>query len=124
MFKFRELVAAGAFVQRSNTTPSSFSNISVASASTFGGPIAGNAQIRGIATINSGTTVVSVAATGVVSGAAILSGIIQYGDVRTFNASRFITTAVMSVRAGAFEIVTVGSVAPLSDMPVGWFRID
>ena len=122
MFKFRELLAAGAFVQRANTSPSSFSNISVASASTFGGPIAGNAQIRGIATINSGTTVVSVAATGVVSGAAIMTGIIQYAS--GVSSQAMVNTYVESVRSGAFEIRCVGSVAPIGNMPVGWFRID
>ena len=132
MFKFRELVAAGAFVQRSNTTPSSFSNIDVASASILRGPVTlndaftGNARIRGLATMNSGTTVVSIAATGVVSGDVILSLPIQYGDARSEVASGsqfFIGVVACSVRAGAFELFAIGSRAPISNMPLGWFKI-
>ena len=83
----------------------------------------GHAAIRGIATMNSGTTVVSVSATGVVSGDVILPGIYMYGDARTYNQSRFIGVAVESVRAGAFEIVATGSVAPIANMPVAWFKV-
>lgn len=132
MFKFRELVAAGAFVQRSQTTPSSFSGISVESASIFNGPmtigqnLTGNARVRGIITMNSGTTVASVAATGVVSGDVIQALPIQYGDARTVVASGaqfFIGVIACSVRAGAFELFAIGSRAPISDMPLGWFKI-
>lgn len=125
LLKYRREIGAGAFVQRTGT---GFSNslgaLDVASAATFNNDIVGNARIRGIATVLSGTTVVSVAATGIASGDAILTTIYMYGDARTFNASRFFSTGVMSVRAGAFEIITIGSVAPTQDMPVSWWRID
>ena len=121
MFKFRELLAAGAFVQRSNTTPSSFSNISVASAATFNGPFAGGTTMRGFATVNSGTTVASVSATGVVSGDIIQTTIMQYAS--GVSSQQVVNTYVESVRTGAFEIRCVGSVAPVGNMPVGWFRI-
>ena len=132
MFKFRELLAAGAFVQRSPTTPSSFSGVNVESASNFNGPatvghnLIGNARVRGIATMNSGTTVVSISATGVVSGDVILGQPIQYGDARTAVASGaqfFIGVVACSIRAGAFELFAIGSRAPISDMPLGWFKI-
>ena len=132
MFKFRELLAAGAFVQRSPTTPSSFSGVNVESASNFNGPatvghnLIGNARIRGLATMNSGTTVVSIAATGVVSGDVIFGQPLQYGDARTAVASGsqfFIGVVACSVRAGAFELFAIGSRAPISDMPLGWFKI-
>jgi hypothetical protein len=85
----------------------------------------GHAAIRGFATINSGTTVASVAATGVVSGDIILTAIIQYASVQTLPGTigQIPVTCARSVRAGAFEIVTVASYAPLGDMPVGWFKI-
>ena len=124
LFKFREDFSAGAFVQRIGTTPSSLTGLDVSSAVTLRHDINANARVRGIVTVLSGTTVASVTATGVASGDVLVTGIYMYADARTFNASRFITTAAMSVRADAFEIVTVGSVAPISDMPVAWWRVD
>lgn len=116
MLKFRELLAAGAFVQRSNTNQSSFTGIVVSSAFT------GNPTIRGITTMNSGTTVVSISATGVISGDVIMTGIIGY--VSAAGSQQIINTCAESVRANAFEIRCVGSVAPISNMGVGWFRIN
>ena len=115
----RENIAAGAFEQMAGTVPSSFTGIQVSS------NFAGHAQIRGTAIINSGTTVVSIAAVGVVSGNAILTAIIQYASVQTLPGTigMIPVTCARSVRAGAFEIVTVASYAPVGDMPVAWFKI-
>ena len=127
MFKFRELLAAGAFVQRINTTASSFTGIDVSSAAVLRGPVTlndaltGNAQLRGFITINSGTTVGSVAATGVVSGDIIQTTIMQYAS--GVASQQVVNTFVASVRTGAFEVMCVGSVAPVGNMPVGWFKI-
>lgn len=116
MFKFRELVAAGAFVQRAGTAvPSSLTGLNV------GSSFSGNSTIRGITTMNSGTTVVSVTATGIVSGDVILTGIIGY--VSAAGSQQVINTCAESVRAGAFEIRCVGSVAPISNMGAAWFKI-
>lgn len=119
MWKLREGIAAGAYNQRIGTAASSFTGVNVASA------FAGNSAIRGIVTINSGTTVVSVSATGVVSGNVILTAIIQYASVQTLPGTigMIPVTCARSVRAGAFEIVTVASYAPLGDMPVCWWRV-
>lgn len=119
VWKLREGIGAGAYNQRIGTVASSFTGLSVSS------NFAGHAQIRGIATINSGTTVVSIAAVGVVSGNAILTAIIQYASVQTLPGTigMIPVTCARSVRTGAFEIVTVGSYAPLGDMPVAWFKI-
>lgn len=69
--------------------------------------------------MNSGTTVVSVAATAAQSGAVILTQIMQYvGDV---SSQAGFSTAVQSPRAGAFEIVAVGSRAPVDNAPIAWF---
>ena len=92
------------------------------------GNIFGTSRNAGIATISSGTTVASVAAAGVKSGSVIMTTPYMYGSVRTGIASgasvttapALIQTQVMSVRAGAFEIVTVGSLAPNAAMPVAW----
>lgn len=80
---------------------------------------------RGIATINSGTTIASVAATAAVSGAVIIATIMQYTGDRTAPGTwgQIPTIAVQSVRAGAFELVCVGSYAPLQNMPVGWMVV-
>lgn len=81
--------------------------------------LTGAAGYRGIATMNSGTTIASVAATAAQSGAVILTQILQYvGDV---NSQAGFSTAVQSVRAGAFEIVAVGSRAPVNNAPIAWF---
>lgn len=117
MLKFRELLAAGGFAQRTGTSnQSSFTGLTVSSAFT------GNATIRGFGTINSGTTIASISATGVVSGDIIMTGIIQYAS--GVSSQAMVNTYVESVRAGAFEIRCVGSVAPVGNMPVGWFRIN
>lgn len=118
-WKTREDIAAGAYQQRTGTVASSFTGLNVSSA------IVGNSTIRGIVTMNSGTTVVSVSATGVVSGDVILTSIIQYASVQTLPGTigMIPVTCVRSVRAGAFEIVTVASYAPLGSMPVAWWRI-
>ena len=79
----------------------------------------GHANIRNIATINSGTSVVSVQATGIVSGNVILTQVYMYGSA--LNSGQNIVTNVQSVRAGAFEITTGGSIAPAANMPVAWF---
>ena len=81
----------------------------------------GHAETAGIATVGSGTIVASVAATGVKSGDVILTQPYMYaGNFLTQSASKFLTTGVMSVRAGAFEIVMVGSAAPADSLPVAW----
>lgn len=80
----------------------------------------------GIATINSGTTVASVAAAQAVSGAVIFTQPIMYGNATvadSFGAARLETTAI-SVGAGAFVIVTAGSQAPTANMPVGWMIVN
>ena len=81
--------------------------------------LTGAAGYRGIATMNSGTTVVSVAATAAISGAVVLTQILQYvGDV---SSQAGFSTGVQSVRAGAFEIVAIGSRAPIDNAPIAWF---
>ncbi len=116
MYKFRELFAAGAFVQRAGTgVPSSLTGLNV------GSSFSGNSTIRGITTMNSGTTVVSISATGVVSGDVIMTGIIGY--VSASGSQQVINTCAESVRANAFEIRCIGSVAPINTMGVGWFRV-
>ena len=83
--------------------------------------LTGAAGYRGLVTMNSGTTIASVSATAAISGAVILTQILQYvGDV---NSQAGFSTAVQSVRTGAFEIVAVGSRAPLGDAPIAWFII-
>jgi len=119
-WKTREDIAAGAYQQRAGTVASSFTGLNVSSIFT------GNAGIRGIATINSGTTVASVAATGVVSGDVIVALPYMYPDATTTVASAaqfFAGLVVTSVRAGAFEIRAIFSRAPISNMPVAWFKI-
>ena len=130
----RENVAAGAFEQMVGTSASSFTGINATSqtslrdlqasnaaslASLTPSSITGAAGYRGISTINSGTTVVSVAATAAQSGAVVLTTILQYAS--GVSSQAIVNTYVESVRAGAFEIRTVGSVAPVGNMPVGWF---
>lgn len=83
--------------------------------------VSGGAGMSGIAIISSGTTVASVTATDVKSGDIVMTNIYMYGAATTVAGSRTVgATAVMSVRAGAFEIVAVGSLAPSVDMPVAW----
>jgi len=116
MLKFREKVAAGTFVQRAGTPASSLTGLNVASS------FVGNPTIRGIVTMNSGTTVVSVAVTGIVSGDIIIAMPLAYPDARTWPQS-FIGVAVGSLTTGAFQILAVGSRPPISNMPIGWFKV-
>lgn len=76
----------------------------------------------GIATIASGTTVASVAATRATSGAIIFTQALQYPNVTTVdsNAAPRIETCAISVANGSFLITTTGSMAPTAPMPVGW----
>lgn len=140
-WKTREDIAAGAYQQRANTVASSFTGLNASSQTTLrdemvtqtaslartsvASDFRGNATIRGFATMNSGTTVVSISATGVVSGDVILTSIIQYASVQTLPGTigMIPVTCARSVRANAFEIVTVASYAPLGDMPVCWWRV-
>jgi electron transfer flavoprotein alpha subunit len=86
---------------------------------------AGNdSYLSGIAIVASGTVVASVACTGLNSGDTVFTQPYMYaGNVFTQSASKFLNTAVMSVRAGAFEIAMVGSAAPADTLPVAWFVI-
>lgn len=140
-WKTREDIAAGAYQQRAGTVASSFTGVNASSQTTLRDEIVtqtaslartvvasdfrGNSTIRGTAIVSSGTTVVSISATGVVSGDAILTAILQYASVQTLPGTigQIPVTCARSVRAGAFEIVTVASYAPVGDMPVAWFRI-
>jgi hypothetical protein len=86
------------------------------------GNLKGTSNMAGISVMGSGTTVASVAATGVRSGS-----VIQLTPYMAVNASvasgsgvSFIGLNVSSVRAGAFEITAIGSRAPVGDMPVAW----
>jgi len=116
MRRFNQLWVAGGFVQRAGTAaPSCLTGLQVSSS------FVGNTTIRGIAAITSGTTVVSVAATGVVSGDVVLANLYMYNQ--TYNGSKFVTITVQSVRAGAFEVATVGSVAPVGTANVAWFVV-
>lgn len=86
--------------------------------------IFGHAETAGISIITSGTTVVSVSATGVKSGDVIMTNPYMYGAATTVFASSLTTFFVgaipTSVRAGAFELTAIGSRAPTVDMPVAW----
>lgn len=84
----------------------------------------GHAETANISVMTSGTTVVSVSASGVKSGDIITVNPYMYGGAATAVASgngvAFIGLSVTSVRAGAFEVTAIGSRAPLTDMPVAW----
>lgn len=129
MRKFHQIWHAGGFNQIIGRGPSSFTGINVSSASTFAdltvNSITGAAGWRGIATMNSGTTIASVAATAARSGAVIMTQIMQYTGDRTAPGTwgQIPLLAVQSVRAGAFEIVAVASYAPLANMPIAWMVI-
>lgn len=134
--KILDLFIAGAFATKTSNT-SSFNNVNVggtmavAGAQVFTGAASfaslqvnsfdGGNGWRGIATINSGTTVSSVAASAARSGAVILTTIIQYASMVASQA--MFVTGVESVRAGAFEIRCVGSVAPVANCPVAWMIV-
>ena len=80
--------------------------------------LSGGSGFRGIAIINSGTTVATVSATHALSGAVILAQIYQYVNAQgSLSPSN---VAVASVQAGQFLLQTVGSVAPTANMPVAW----
>jgi hypothetical protein len=81
-----------------------------------------NDQTAGITNMASGTTVASVAATGVKSGDVILANPYMYSNAAVASGSgvSFIGLQVASVRSGAFEIVAVGSRAPVANMPIAW----
>lgn len=135
MIKFRELVAAGAFVQRAGTAHSSFTSINVASAFsvnpgggvaslggiTVGSAFVGNPSIRGIAIIASGTTVVSIAATGIVSGDVVIATPYNFPVVAGSQGSWNVVVA--SVSAGRFQIVHTASGGPVQPVPVAWWRV-
>ena len=140
MRQFREKWVAGAFLQQTGTNaPSSYTGLNASSqsnlrdltllnvaslASLTPSSLTGAAGYRGIATMNSGTSVVSVTATAAISGAVIQTTIYMYSTVQnSVGLGQTPILAVQSVRAGAFEIVTVGSNAPTANMPVAWFVI-
>ena len=80
--------------------------------------------LSGIATVASGTTVASVTCNGVNSGDGIFTQPYMYaGNFLTATGSKFLVTGVMSVRAGAFEIIMVGSSTPADTLPVAWFVV-
>lgn len=138
--QYRERWIAGTFLQQTGTNaPSSVTGLNASSQSNLrdltllnvaslanlqANSLTGAAGYRGIATINSGTSVVSVTATAAVSGAVIQTTIYMYSTVQnSVGLGQTPILAVQSVRAGAFEIVTVGSNAPTANMPVAWFII-
>ena len=82
---------------------------------------AGAAALRGLATMNSGTTVVSVSAPAVRSGDVILTQMYMFATAQ--NSGQNIVTNVESVRAGAFEIRAAGSIAPAANMNLAWFTM-
>lgn len=128
MRSFRQEWIAGAFVQPADGGTNSLraadfsGNVTMRAANTFSdatvNSITGAAGWRGIATMNSGTSVVSVAATAAQSGAVIIAQPLQYTSDTSSQA--FKSVAVQSVRAGAFEIVAVSSMAPVANMPIAW----
>jgi len=82
--------------------------------------IVGMSDIAGIATINSGTTTVSVGAASVKSGSVVL--ITPQGYANTLTESGR-SVMVGSIRAGGFNIFMAGSIAPAANLPVGYFVI-
>lgn len=77
----------------------------------------------GITVMTSGTTVVSVSAPGINSGDPIqVSPYMWSGALTTVTASAIAFTglAVGSVRANAFNIFAVASMAPIVDVPISW----
>ena len=137
MRKHRAEWVAGAFVAPAGGPASSLTGLSVSSdfltrnlnvtgAGSLGSlavqSLEGASGWRGIATINSGTTIASIAATAARSGAVILTTITQYTGDRTAPGTwgQIPVLAVQSVRAGAFEVVCVGSYAPLANLFVAW----
>lgn len=76
----------------------------------------------GIATINSGTTVVSIAAAQAVSGAIIHATPYMFANAYVGSAGNVqqMVTVPISIGGGAFLIVTAGSLATTAPMPVAW----
>ena len=125
MRKFQGPWVAGTFRQISGRGVSSLTGLNVSSAATFAGltinSLTGAAGWRGIATISSGTTIASVAATAAVSGAVIL--LTAYQGVNMVSSGQNISLGVESVSAGAFQIRACGSIAPTNSLPVVWLVV-
>lgn len=83
--------------------------------------LTGMASMAGVATINSGTTTVSVGAASARSGSIILLTPQFYGNTLT-ESQRGVT--VGSVRTGGFNIFMVGSQAPSAAYPVGYLVVN
>ena len=110
---------ASAPLQPLQTTPyRAENNMFTTYQTTVASQLIGSTAWRGIATVNSGTTVASVAATAAQSGAVI--ALSQYMFATAQNSGQSIVLNVQSVRAGAFEIVCAGSIAPAANMNVAW----
>ena len=116
--RFDQPWIAGTFIQQAGRGVSSLAGLSVASVATVR-RFAGSNEFRGIATINSGTTIASVSAAAAASGSVIWTNPIQF-TLDASSANFCMVTMARSVRAGAFEITTAGSVAPAANMPVAW----
>ena len=91
-------------------------------ANVFAQSLKGNANWRGIATIASGTCVVSVAAANAQSGAIIHATPYNYAQSLVGSAGNFgqFVTLPVSIGGGAFLIVTAGSIAAVAPLTVGW----
>ena len=76
----------------------------------------GSSEWRGIAVINSGTSVVSISAAAAVSGAIVWASPYMYANAQ--NSGQAFVLVPQSVRAGAFEIVIAGSLTPTANMNI------
>ena len=118
-----QLFVAGAFVSQAGRV-NSFAAIYVGSQRTtqlqVDSVILGSAAWRGIATVNSGTNVVSVSAAAARSGAVIHVTPYMYANAVSSGQNLSTNFIVASVRAGAFEIFAAGSVCPTAACPVAW----
>lgn len=76
--------------------------------------------MAGVATINSGTSVASVAAANAVSGAIILTQAMGFSLATNSANPSAIFTVPASVANGAFIITTIGSVCPPAALNVAW----
>jgi hypothetical protein len=85
--------------------------------STRSGRLVALGGMAGVATINSGTTTVSVGAASARSGSVILVTPQGYSGTLTESAR---SVQVGSIRAGGFNIFMTGSIAPAANLPVGW----
>ena len=77
-------------------------------------------DLAGVATINSGTTTVSVGAASVKSGSVILCTVQGYANTLTESLR---SVAVTSIRTGGFNITMLGSMAPAGTLNVGYFVV-